>query len=379
MSQASSAKLTKNMRIVLTGNETGGQIMPLVAVAKKIREKVPDVDFVYIGPRGNLETELLSHEQISLRHIPVGKFRRYFDWRNFVDVFKIPLGVIKSLWLLLVLMPDAIFSKGGYASFPVVLAAWLYRIPVLIHESDANPGLANSMLAKFCVRAAIAYPEAEVFFPASQVVLTGDPLREDINQGSAQKARERLGLTESRKLIFVWGGTQGSRSINLKVLRALPDLLKHYQVVHQTGEEDFQEVENIAAEEGIKVGHDGYHAFPFIGDELKDILAAADLVISRAGSNSLSEIAANKKPAIIIPLEKSSSDHQRMNAYSLARIGACLVMEEGNLGEHMLMEKVQEILENDFLREKLANNIFTFYHPDAAERIAEGVLGMIKE
>ena len=235
------------------------------------------------------------------------------------------------------------------------------------------------MLAKFCERAAIAFPEAEKFFPSAQVVLTGDPLREDINQGDAQKVRLSLGLTESRKIIFVWGGTDGSHSINLKIMRILPELLKQYQVIHQTGEADFDEVRAIAGELGIKSGHGGYHIFPFIDDELKDVLAAADMVISRAGSNSIAEIAANRKPAIIIPQEKSSSDHQRMNAYALARIGGCLVMEEDNLGEHMLLEKITEILEDVALREKLSQNIALFYHPEAADKIADGVLGMIKE
>ncbi|MCX6761348.1 MAG: undecaprenyldiphospho-muramoylpentapeptide beta-N-acetylglucosaminyltransferase [Candidatus Moranbacteria bacterium] len=367
------------MRIVLTGGGTGGHLTPLVAVAKKIQEKVPDVEFYFIGPKGKLEDEIMGRENIPIRNIMTGKLRRYFSFQNILDFFRIPIGVLKSLWLLLILMPDAIFSKGGSASFPVVVAGWLYRIPILIHESDSNPGLANSMLGKLSTRVAVAYSEAEKYFPAAQVVLTGNPLREDINKGSAENARKLLGFTESRKIIFVWGGSQGAKSINDKILRILPQLLHKYQVVHQTGENNFEEVKRIAGELGFKVGHDGYYAAPFFKEELIDILAAADLVISRAGSTSIAEIAANKKPAIIIPLETSAGDHQRMNAYSLARIGGCVVMEENNMGEHMLMEKIAELLEDETLRNKLAENIGTFYHPDATEKIADGILGMVKE
>jgi UDP-N-acetylglucosamine--N-acetylmuramyl-(pentapeptide) pyrophosphoryl-undecaprenol N-acetylglucosamine transferase len=367
------------MRIILAGGGTGGHLTPLVAVARKIREKVPEVEFCFIGPKGKLEDDIMGQENIPIRNIQTGKLRRYFSFRNILDFFKIPLGIVKSMWLLLVLMPDAIFSKGGYASFPVVVAGWLYRIPILIHESDSNPGLANSMLGKFSSRVAVSYMEAEKYFPAAQVVLTGNPLPDNINKGSVEKARQFLGFTESRKIIFVWGGSQGAKNINDKIVRLLPRLLHKYQVVHQVGENNFEEVSRMAGELGYKVGHDGYFAAPFFKEELIDILAAADLVISRAGSTSIAEIAANKKPAIIIPLETSASDHQRMNAYSLARIGGCVVMEENNMGEHMLLEKIDEIMDNETLRNNLSANIGTFYHPDAAEKIADGILGMIKE
>ena len=367
------------MRIVLTGGGSGGHLTPLVAVAKKIREKVPEVEFVFIGPKGKLESDIIGQENIPIRNIMTGKLRRYFSFKNLVDFFKIPLGIIESLWWLLIYMPDAIFSKGGYASFPVVIAGWIYRIPILTHESDSNPGLANSMIGKFSNRVAVAYAEAEKYFPATQVVLTGNPLRENINKGNAQSARQLFGLTESKKTIFIWGGSQGAMSINDKILRILPKLLHKYQIIHQVGEANLSEVERKAGELGIKIGHSGYHAVSFLKEELLDVLAVSDLVISRAGATSISEIAANKKPAIIIPLETSAGDHQRMNAYSLARIGGCVVMEENNMGENMLLEKIDQIMNDEILQNKLASNIELFYHPEAADKIANGILGMIKE
>ena len=366
------------MKIVLTGGGTGGHIIPLIAVAKKIKTKVPDVQFMFIGPKGKLEKDLFGKEGIPIKGVLTGKMRRYFSILNFIDIFKIPIGVVQSLWILLVDMPDAIFSKGGYASLPVVLIGWLYRIPILIHESDSVPGMANVVLAKFCKKVAVSYPETESNFPAEQVVMTGNPLRENINQGSADSIRQKLGLTSSRKTIFIYGGSQGSQTLNNKILNMLPTLLEKYQLIHQTGEKNLKEIEKIAGELGVKAGREGYHPVAFVGDELKDILAVADLVISRAGANSISEFAANGKACILVPLEGSANNHQRMNAYSLSKIGACVTLEENNLGEHLLLQKIDEILSNDELRDKLQTNIKVFYHPEATNFIADGVLEMIK-
>jgi len=366
------------MRIVLTGGGTGGHLVPLVTVAGKIKEKVPDAQFVFMGPKGKMEQEIIGKTGIKTRRIMSGKMRRYMSGYNFLDVIKIPIGIIQSLFWLLVDMPDAVFSKGGYASLPVVLAAWVYRIPVMIHESDANPGIANSMLAKFAERIAVSYPEAEKYFSAGQVVLTGNPVRNEIAQGDPQKARELFHLLESKKVIFIIGGSLGARSINNKILNILPELLHKYQIIHQTGVDHFEEVKKKAGELGIKAGREGYFPVDFYGEEVKDIMAVSDLVVTRAGAGNLSEIAAAKKPAIVIPLGTSANNHQRMNAYSLAKKGGCLVLEEENLGGHMLLEKIEELMNNEELRQKMVSNIEVFYHPDAADKIAEGVLGMIK-
>lgn len=366
------------MRIVLTGGGTGGHLVPLSTVAEKIKEKMPDAEFIFLGPNGKIEKEIMGRSGIKMRLVVSGKMRRYFSFKNITDVFKFPLGLAQSLFWLLVYMPDAIFSKGGYASMPTVVAGSLYRIPILIHESDANPGLSNTVLAKFADRIAVSYPEAKQYFPPSQVVLTGNPIRADVPRGDAKKARELFHLTESKKVILVLGGSQGARSINNKVLNILPQLLHKYQVIHQTGENNFEEVKRKAGELGIKAGREGYIAVPFYGTELADLLALADLVITRAGSTTLSEIAATGTPAIVIPLGNAANDHQRMNAYSIAKYGGCFVEEEANLGEHMLLSRIEEIMNNDELRQKMSNNIKMFHSPEAVDKIAEGILGMIK-
>jgi UDP-N-acetylglucosamine--N-acetylmuramyl-(pentapeptide) pyrophosphoryl-undecaprenol N-acetylglucosamine transferase len=221
---------------------------------------------------------------------------------------------------------------------------------------------------------AISYPQAEKYFDSKKVVLTGNPLREDINQGDPQKIKNKLSLTESKKTIFVWGGSQGSDFINSRVLNILPDLLEKYNVIHQTGKNNLEKARARAGELGIKEGREGYYAFSFIEEDLKDFLAVADLVISRAGANSLSEIAANKKPAIVVPLKNSANDHQRKNAYALSQIGGCLVLEEDNLGENLFLGRINEIMESEKLQEKFSQNIQNFFHPDAADKIAQNII-----
>lgn len=367
------------MKIVLTGGGTGGHLIPLINVAKKINKKIGNVEFLFIGPKGALEEKLIAKEGINIRNILVGKMRRYFSWVNFSDAVKIPIGIIQSLWTLLVFMPDAIFSKGGFASFPVVLAGWLYRIPIFIHDSDCVPGLANSILGKLATRVAVSYPEAERDFTPGRVVLTGNPISDDIIRGDPEKARKMFSLADIKKTIFVYGGSQGARIINNTIIKILPQLLKKYQVIHQTGEKNYEDVVHKAGQQGIKAGRDGYYPIAFVHDELKDILAAADLVISRAGANSLSEIAANGKPAIIIPIERSANNHQRMNAYSISKAGGCIVLEESNLGENIFLSRIEEILENCELAGKLSENIKQFYHPDAADKIADAIIDIIKK
>jgi UDP-N-acetylglucosamine--N-acetylmuramyl-(pentapeptide) pyrophosphoryl-undecaprenol N-acetylglucosamine transferase len=328
-----------------------------------------------LGPQKEREVNLMSEAGVPLKNILSGKMRRYFSLKNFTDFFKIPLGLIQSLWHLLVFMPDAIFSKGGYASLPVVLAGWIYQIPILIHESDSVPGMTNSFLGKFANRVAVSYPQAETYFPPAQVVLTGNPVRNDVTQGDREKIKRRFSLSDLKKTILVIGGSQGSQRINEKILEIIPDLLKKYQVIHQTGLVHLAEAQKRAGELGIKTGYDDYHPLAsYKSEELKDLLAVADLVISRAGANSLSEIAANGKPAIVIPIENSANNHQKMNAYSLAKVAACVVLEENNLGKNILLRNIDELMENQTLRDKMTQAIKVFYHPDAAERIAQGVL-----
>lgn len=364
------------MRIVLTGGGTGGHLTPLVAVADKLKSKLgPDCQFLYIGSGAEIEKRIMTEEGIPMKFVMSGKFRRYFSFQNFVDFFKIPIGFVQALWILLRFMPDAVFSKGGYVAVPIVMAAWFYRIPILMHESDSTPGLANQFLARFASRIAVAYPSAEEYFPREKTALVGNPIRKQITEGDAILFRKEAGFTESKKTILVLGGSQGSQIINDAIVKILPQLLFHYQIIHQTGEINFENVVREAAFMGIKAGREGYCAVPFMNaNKLRDAFALSDLVISRAGATFITEIAANEKPAILIPISNSANDHQRMNAYALAKIGAALVLEETNLGEHILMEKIGNILNDENLHRTMTEQIKTFYHPNAADVIANSVI-----
>jgi len=367
------------MRIVLTGGGSGGHLFPLVAVSRKLKQKLgADAELLYIGSGDSMERDVMAKEGIAVKNVQSGKFRRYLSLLNFIDIFKFPIGIIQSLWILLTFMPDAVFSKGGYACVPVVIAAWMYRIPVLIHESDAVAGLANKISAKFAKRIAVSYPSAKKYFPEKKTAIIGNPVREGVVGGDAAAGRTQFELTQSKPIILVMGGSQGAQIINESIVRILPELLRRVQVIHQTGTNNYEKVVHMAAEYGIKAGREGYKAIPFMDDEtLKNAFAACDMVISRAGANSISEIAANGKPAILIPLATAANDHQRMNAYDISKIGGALILEESNLGQHILLQKIEKILDDKNLADSMSESIKTFYHPNADEVIANGVLEMV--
>jgi len=363
------------MRVVLTGGGTGGHIFPLVAVAQSVKEKDSQAEFLFLGPKGKLERNTMTEYKIKTKYVMSGKARRYFSFLNFVDIFKFPFGIAQALWHLLWFMPDVVFSKGGHAAVPVVIAAWIYQIPILTHESDSIPGMANRIIGKFSQRIAISYPRAKRYFVESKLLLTGNPVRKGINQGDRNVFFEKLGLTESKPVIFVSGGSQGAQGINEAIAKSLPELLKRVQIIHQTGENNYKTAIHQAREVGIKEGHEGYFPFPFFDfEDMRNVYAVADLVISRAGANSISEVAANNKAVILIPLSSAANNHQSMNAYALAEVGGAIVLEENNLGKHMLIQKVDKILHEENFATKLVENIGGFYHPDAADKIAEGLI-----
>jgi UDP-N-acetylglucosamine--N-acetylmuramyl-(pentapeptide) pyrophosphoryl-undecaprenol N-acetylglucosamine transferase len=364
------------MRIVLTGGGTGGHLFPLVAVADKLKAKLgSDAEILYIGSGAEMEKAVMKEAGIESKFVLSGKMRRYFSWKNFVDAFKVPMGFLQSLWILLWYMPDVVFSKGGYVAIPIVLAARFYRIPVLIHESDSVPGISNQFLSKFANRIAVAYPSAEQYFPKEKTALVGNPIRYQVTDGDPVMLRRELSFSETRKTILVLGGSQGSQIINEAIVRVLPQLMKKYQIIHQTGQENYERVLHEAAEQGIKAGRDGYWAAPFLNaNKLRDSFALADVIISRAGATFITEIAASGKPAILIPLSGSANDHQRMNAYALAQVGAALVLEETNLGEHMLLKDIERIFSDEELRRVMSEKIKTFYHPAAVEVITNSII-----
>jgi UDP-N-acetylglucosamine--N-acetylmuramyl-(pentapeptide) pyrophosphoryl-undecaprenol N-acetylglucosamine transferase len=369
------------IKMVLTGGGTGGHLFPLIAVSRKLRERLGDgVEFLFIGSGSRMEREIIAQDGIRDKYVQAGKYRRYFSFNNFIDFFRLPIGIIQSLWILLWYMPDIIFAKGGYASVPVVLAARFYRIPVLIHESDAMPGMANRFLAKFASMIGVSYQMAEKYFPAGRSAMVGNPVREEIMNGDPVAARAMFHFTESKPVVLVLGGSQGAKTINEAVSKILPKLLLHAQIIQQTGNNNYDEVVHLAGSYGIKAGREGYYPVRFLNDaQMQAAFAIADIVVSRAGANSIADIAANGKASILIPLFKSAGDHQRMNAYELAKIGATMVLEETNLGEHILLQKIEKIFHDDELKKTMESKIRAFYHPEAADHIAQGLIKLATE
>ncbi|MEP7162923.1 MAG: glycosyltransferase [Candidatus Moraniibacteriota bacterium] len=243
-------------RIVLTGGLSGGHTFPLIAVSRALREVSAGqstIEFLFIGSKGPFETEAFLQEGIPVKFIWMAKWRRYFSLLNYLDVFKFPVAVIQALWHLLVSMPDAVFAKGGAASVPVVIAAWIYRIPVMLHDSDAVAGRANRLMARFATRISIAYDYARQYFPAEKVALTGNPVRQELLAGDGERARVKHALRNDEPVILVVGGSQGARVLNNAVVRILPELLaKHFQVLHVTGEKNFDETVARAGEPGAR-------------------------------------------------------------------------------------------------------------------------------
>lgn len=366
------------MRILLTGGGTGGHIFPLIAVARKLKKvsvekglEAPEI--FYLGP-DDFGREIFEKEGIPFLPIIAGKIRRYFSFQNILDIFKFPVSLSQTFWKMFWIMPDVIFSKGGYGSVPAVLVAWVYRVPIMIHESDSVPGVANRKAAKFAKLAGIAFARAAKFLPDKKVALVGNPVREELFGGSAEEAKKFFNLG-AEKVLLVLGGSQGAQALNDLIIDAAPQLVQKYQIIHQCGKENFRQVE---AEVKIMLRPElfpKYHPFPFLDEnQMKAAYAAADLLISRAGAGSIFEIAGLGKPSILIPLPESAQDHQRENAYEFARAGACVVIEQQNLKPHLFLSQIGNILDNPEVYQKFSSAAKAFFVPNAAEKIAEALL-----
>lgn len=370
-----------SVRIVLTGGVSGGHLFPLVAVTHALREKLRgDVELLFIGPSGKFGTKTMEANGVRSKFVLTGKIRRYFSFANFTDPLMVPIGCAQALWHLFWFMPDAVFAKGGSGSVPVVLAAWLYRIPVMLHDSDATAGRANQFLSHFAKRIAIAYPSAKEYFPAKKVAMTGNPVRSEVLGGDVSRAKTRFSLPKDKPVVFFIGGSLGSKNVNDAVARILPELLGIASVIHQTGEEQFARVVAEMGTLGIAPDTDlGYRPRMFLSaEELGDAYAVSDLVISRAGANSIADAAAYGKPLILVPLSTAANDEQRRNAYDVAAIGGATVLEEGNLTQHVLFSKIQSLLMDESKRKEMGEKLRFFYHADADTLIADGIVEMMQ-
>jgi len=365
------------MRIVLAGGGTGGHFTPLIAVAEQIKtyaaeQKLLGVKLYFVSPTAIDKNLLLSH-QIEFVPIIAGKKRMYKSFLNIIDYIKTPFALIQALYVMLRIYPDVVFSKGGYGAFPVVFAARVLFIPVVMHESDTVPGRVNAWTGKFAKRIAISYPEAAKYFPLDKVAHTGQPLQTAFIEHKA--GTPPFKLDESIPTIFVIGGSLGSQIINGVVIESLPQLLPQFQVIHQTGANNFESSKMISdyliADSEFK---NRYIPLSFLDAEtINTVLQKSSLVITRAGS-TLFEIAQYEKPSIIIPIAESNGNHQRKNAFAFARAGAGSVIEEHNLTSHIVVSEISRIMNDSTLYDSMKNATKDMQTPDASRNIAEEII-----
>lgn len=334
---------------------------------------MPAPEILYMGPNG-FSKNLLKKEGIKAKIILAGKLRRYFSFKTILDILKLPIGLIQSFFLLFFLMPDAVFSKGGYGSMPVVLISRLYRIPVLLHESDIIPGLANKFLENYAKRIAISFAESEKFFSLKKIEVTGNPIREEITKGNIEEAKKLFSINTSKPVIFIFGGSQGAQPINEIIFATLPQLMEKYELIWQTGSANYENAIG-RSKELVKGIPPDLHILAFMDEkQIANAFAAATLVISRAGAGNIFEIAACGKPSILIPLPNSASGHQKENAFAYAKSGATIVLEHANTTPNIFLDAISRLIENSELLQKMSACAKSFARPDAARQLAEEIL-----
>ena len=320
-------------RIILTGGGTAGHVTPNIALLPGLKNLGYDIH--YIGSYEGIEKNLIEQFGIPYHGISSGKLRRYFSVQNFTDPFRVLKGFGEARKLIKTLKPDVIFSKGGFVSVPVVLAGKQCHVPTIIHESDMTPGLANKLAIPSATKVCCNFPETLSHLPKEKAVLTGSPIRKELLIGDRAAALEFCGLTDGKPVILIIGGSLGSVVVNNAVRAILPELLKDFQVIHLCGKGKIDEsLQNLK----------GYVQFEYIQDELKDLFALSDLVISRAGANAICELLALHKPNLLIPLSANASrGDQILNARSFERQGYSIVLEEEELTSSVLLDAVLKL------------------------------------
>ena len=375
----------EKFRVVLTGGGSGGHVYPLIAIAETLQAKSEelhfDLELRYFGPKDGYMPTFLDHG-IPVTAITGAKLRRYLSFANIVDIPKFFFGFAQALVKLFLVMPDVVFSKGGTGAFPVVLAAWFYRIPVVIHESDAQPGLGNLLSAYFAKRIFVSFTAAEKYFNPNITTRTGVPIRKELFEAKTSQdlAKDTLGFSSSNPLVVIVGGSQGARSLNEFIVKNLPAITDQTQVLHQTGNANFADVQKLSQAALIDASFKNrYQPLAYLDNQTYALaLTAADLVVGRSGSATIFELAAFGVPSILIPHDNGGNGHQRANAYDYAEGGAAIVIEDQNLLPGIFLGQLKALLSNPDLRAKMSAAAKKFFTPDAAEEIAKGIMEVSK-
>jgi len=371
------------MKIALVGGGTGGHFYPLIAVVEAIEDiceerRLLEPQLVYISPMV-FDTEALFEHSVLFKPTSAGRVRRYASALNILDIFRTAFGIIRAIPQLFSIYPDVIFSTGGYAAFPTLVAARILAIPVIIYDADARPGRVSLWSSKFAKAIAVAHPEAAAQFPEKArhtIARTGHPIRKEILGVAHEGGYEFLHLDSAVPTVLFMGGSQGARALNEVVLDALPELLRGYNVVHQTGKAHIDEVTKISSVVLRNVANpERYRPFGLLNTlSLRMAAGAASVIVARAGSGTIFEIASWGIPAILVPIPQAVSHDQTENAFSYARSGAAVVIEQHNLTPHLLAAEIDRLMGNAELKAKMEKAAKQFARPDAARKIARMLL-----
>ncbi len=323
-------------KIIMTGGGSAGHVTPNLALIPKL--KMLGYEIEYIGTKEGIERKIIESENINYYPISSGKLRRYFDIKNFSDPLKVIKGLFEAKKIMKMQKPDIVFSKGGFVSVPVVLAAYLSKIPVIAHECDITPGLANKLSAPYCTKVCVTFPEALNQIKKGKGIVTGNPIRRELFEGSKVKAKDICGFKDKKPILMIIGGSLGSRVINEALRTKLESLILEYNIIHICGKGNMDK----ALE-----GKHGYKQFEYVGEELPHLLASADFIVSRAGANTIFELLALRKPNLLIPLSaKASRGDQILNARSFVKSGYSMVIQEEELTAENLEIKIRELYKN---------------------------------
>lgn len=349
----------------MTGGGSAGHVTPNLALIPKLKEEGFDVK--YIGSKDGIEKDIIKNANIPYFEISSGKLRRYFDIKNFTDPFKVVKGIFEALTVLNKEKPDVIFSKGGFVTVPVVMAASLKKIPVVSHESDLTPGLANKLAAPFCDKLCVTFPESLKFIKGDKGVVTGTPIRRELLQGNKLQGKKICGFKDDKKILLIVGGSLGSKIINESIRKCIDELLKEFNIVHICGKGNM----DVAFKD-----KEGYFQIEYVSEELPHLMALSDLVISRAGANTIFELLALKKLNILIPLSKRASrGDQVLNAESFNKAGYSKVIEEEELNSNTILKAIREVTLN---KEKYIATMKSSTASNGVDNIINTILNSIK-
>lgn len=354
------------IKILLVGGGTAGSVTPLLSVAAEIKKQLVSkggAEFLWLGTKEGPEKKLVAEQKIKFLSISYGKWRRYFSWRNFTDLIFIAFGFFEALAIIIKYKPRAILSAGSFLAVPVALVGWFLRVPIFIHQQDLAPGLANKLMAPFACRVTVTFQESLKDFPSRKTIWTGNPARKAILDGRRERGINFFHLEKDLPTLLILGGGTGALAINNLIKKTLPRLTKFCQIIHLTGKG-----------KNIEFSHERYHAYEFLTSEMADAYAVSDLIISRAGLGTLTELSALAKPAILIPMPAS---HQEANAEVFRRNEAAVVWSQNSLNEDLIVRQIKALFKDKQKIDQLRKNIEKIIKKGAASAIAAEIIKIV--